>query len=256
LSQALPQSASAFVNGVRFDALDRGAIRAAIESGAQPGESKIIRFCATHPVFLARSDRAYRDLLNEGDLTIPDGIGPALAVRALGGPFNRTPGVEAMQDALRSTSLRHFFFGGTPEILEEIERRVADEPGGSVVAGVYAPPFRPLTYDEWADAATQMRESEADVVWVGLGVPKQDFAADKLRRMNVAPVICCVGAAFDFYAGSKRRAPRLVRALALEWIYRLVQEPSRLWQRYLVGNTLFVYDFLLERVSSRRTRAL
>lgn len=248
----MPQSASAFVNGVRFDALERGAIVAAIASGSATGTPKVIRFCATHPVFLARSDVAYRDLLNRGDLTIPDGIGPALAVRALGGPFHRTPGVEAMRDALRSTSLRHFFFGGTPEILSVISRRVAEEAGGSVVAGAYAPPFRPLTDDEWIDAARQMRESEADIVWVGLGVPKQDFAAERLRSLNAAPVICCVGAAFDFYAGSKRRAPALVRALGLEWIFRLLQEPSRLWQRYLVGNTLFVYDFLVERLSFRR----
>jgi N-acetylglucosaminyldiphosphoundecaprenol N-acetyl-beta-D-mannosaminyltransferase len=256
LSQAVRQSASAFVNGVRFDALDRGAIVAAIAAGSTTGEPKIIRFCATHPVALARSDSAYRDLLNRGDLTIPDGIGPALAVRVLGGPFNRTPGVEAMEDAIRSTSLRHFFFGGTPEILSVMSRRVVEEAGASAVAGVYAPPFRPLTDAEWAEAADLMRESSADVVWVGLGVPKQDFAAEKLRSLKVAPVICCVGAAFDFYAGSKRRAPAVVRALGLEWVFRLLQEPSRLWERYLVGNALFVYDFLMERVSSRRPRPL
>jgi N-acetylglucosaminyldiphosphoundecaprenol N-acetyl-beta-D-mannosaminyltransferase len=255
LSETAPRSASAFVNGVRFDALDRGAIVAAIAAGSTD-EPKIIRFCATHPVAIARRDTEYRDLLNRGDLTIPDGIGPALAVRVLGGPFNRTPGVEAMQDAIRSTSLRHFFFGGTPEILAVISHRIAEEVGESALAGVYAPPFRPLTEAEWTDAASHMRESRADVVWVGLGVPKQDFAAEKLRGMNAAPVICCVGAAFDFYAGSKRRAPAMVRALGLEWIFRLLQEPSRLWERYLVGNALFVYDFLVERISSRRHRSL
>jgi N-acetylglucosaminyldiphosphoundecaprenol N-acetyl-beta-D-mannosaminyltransferase len=201
---------------------------------------------------LARRDREYRELLNRGNLTIPDGIGPALAVKVLGGPFRRTPGVEAMQETIHSTSLRHYFFGATAKTLGAISRRIEEEAESATVAGVEAPPFRPLTDAEWADSAARMRESNADVVWVGLGVPKQDFAAEKLRCLRAAPVICCVGAAFDFYGGSKRRAPRALQVLGLEWIFRLLQEPLRLGGRYLVGNALFAYDFVVERLSSTR----
>lgn len=244
------------MNGVRFDAIDRADLLLSIARKTGNSDPSIIRFCATHPVVLARSDPEYRDLLNRGELTIPDGIGPALAVKMLGGPYRRIPGVEAMQDALRAGSRRHFFFGSTPETLQAISRRLVEEQGESALAGVDAPPFRPLTDAEWAAVASRVRASRADVLWVGLGVPKQDFAAEKLCAFNAAPVICCVGAAFDFYAGSKRRAPRILRMLGLEWTYRLLQEPTRLWRRYLVGNAVFVFDFCLERLSPRRVSTI
>jgi N-acetylglucosaminyldiphosphoundecaprenol N-acetyl-beta-D-mannosaminyltransferase len=251
LSEAGAHVVSAYVNGVRFDALDRGEIAEEIAKRAPDGKPRIVRFCATHPVVLARSDSEYRELLNRGYLTVPDGIGPALGVKLGGGPFRRTPGVETMQHTIRSTALRHYFFGGTPEVLEAISRRVAEEGREAVVGGVEAPPFRELTDEEWAAAAGRMRESGADVVWVGLGVPKQDFAADRLQALDAAPVICCVGAAFDFYAGNKRRAPRAVQLLGLEWLFRFFQEPLRLWDRYLLGNALFVYDLLVGRISTK-----
>jgi N-acetylglucosaminyldiphosphoundecaprenol N-acetyl-beta-D-mannosaminyltransferase len=106
--------------------------------------------------------------------------------------------------------------------------------------------------DEELDAGVAIiRGSGADVVWVGLGAPKQDLMGARLREREAAPVIMCVGAAFDFLAGTKRRAPRWVRRAGLEWLHRLVSEPRRLLRRYLVGNTRFVlgvgFDLLFRR---------
>jgi N-acetylglucosaminyldiphosphoundecaprenol N-acetyl-beta-D-mannosaminyltransferase len=97
-----------------------------------------------------------------------------------------------------------------------------------------------------------IRASGATVLWIGLGAPKQDVLAHRLRALNAAPAIVCVGAAFDFVAGAKPRAPAFVRALGLEWLFRLMLEPRRLWRRYLFGNTQFVAGVLTDE--ARRLR--
>jgi N-acetylglucosaminyldiphosphoundecaprenol N-acetyl-beta-D-mannosaminyltransferase len=145
------------------------------------------------------------------------------------------------------TGKRHFLLGSTEENLALLEQRIAAEDGGGL-SGYYSPPYGPIDGDEWAKIVGMIRESRADVVWVGLGTPLQDYVSVKLAKETNASIVA-VGAAFDFLAGTKREAPRWLHGTGLEWLFRLVTEPRRLWRRYLVGNLQFL------RLAIRRARA-
>jgi N-acetylglucosaminyldiphosphoundecaprenol N-acetyl-beta-D-mannosaminyltransferase len=190
----------------------------------------------------------------------------AVALRLFGirtGRITGATGMGLVSDWGLERGLRHYFYGGaTPEILEKLLRRLEETHPGIDVVGSESPPFGPVADADIEAAAERMRESGADVVWVGLGVPKQDIAAAALRDHDAAPVILCVGAAFDFVSGAKRRAPRWMQRIGLEWLHRLLSEPRRLWRRYLLGNPAFVAGVLLDwsrlrlaRVLSRHARA-
>lgn len=245
------------VNGVRFDAVSRSELLQALDGFLADGGSHIVHFFAGHPTVLARSDAVYREIVNRGDLNIADGASVALAMRMLGAPTGRITGSDAMSavcDWGIPRGLRHYFYGGTPEVLDRLRSVLLREHPGLEIAGLDAPPFAPVTNAGLDEAAERIREARADVVWVGLGVPKQDLAADGLCGRGAARVIVCVGAAFDFVSGAKPRAPRWMQRLGLEWIYRLASEPRRLWRRYLIGNPEFVAGVFWDYLRGARAR--
>lgn len=244
------------MNGVPFDVLATpDELLERIDALIACGQPHVVRFLATHPVVLAKRDERYRNLLAQPGLNLADGIGPVLAARLRGKSLSRLSGTEGMRAVIRhgtSNGMRHYLFGGSPDVVARLRERLTDEYDADAVVGFESPPFRPLSDEEWRSAAARMRAANTDVVWVGLGAPKQDYAAAKLEELAAVPVIVAVGAAFDFIAGSKRRAPVVLRKLGLEWLYRLLQEPRRLGKRYVVGNLLFLYDVLVSAVTSRR----
>jgi N-acetylglucosaminyldiphosphoundecaprenol N-acetyl-beta-D-mannosaminyltransferase len=253
---------SGTVNGVRFDPVSTEQLAARVDAFLEHDGSHIVRFCAAHPTVLARRDSDYRSLLNSGDLNLPDGAPVAWALRLEGIKATRLPGSDAMEflcDWGRTRGLRHYFFGGTPSVLEELRGHLEATFPGIRIVGSESPPFRPLSDAEWTSSAKRISRAQADLVWIGLGVPKQDSAAQTLKELNAAPVLLCVGAAFDFLSGAKKRAPRWMRMLALEWVHRLVSDPRRLWRRYLLGNPQFVAgvlsDYVRSRLVARRTLA-
>jgi N-acetylglucosaminyldiphosphoundecaprenol N-acetyl-beta-D-mannosaminyltransferase len=135
---------------------------------------------------------------------------------------------------------RHYFYGGTPALLERLVARLEHRHPGLVVAGYHAPPFRPLSAAEDAQDIAAINAARPDFVWVGLGMPKQEkWMAAHIGRIE-ATALLGVGAAFDFHAGTKPHAPRWMQRWGLEWLFRLMCEPRRLARRYLVGNTVFL----------------
>ncbi len=146
---------------------------------------------------------------------------------------------------------RHFFYGGTPESVGRLTNRLQARFPGLQVAGSHAPPFRPLTDVEKADVIEQINSANPDLVWVGLGMPKQELWSAEFQPHLDAPVLLAVGAAFDFHAGTVKQAPHWMQRASMEWLYRLVQEPRRLWRRYLIGNTRFVWLVGRELLSGR-----
>jgi N-acetylglucosaminyldiphosphoundecaprenol N-acetyl-beta-D-mannosaminyltransferase len=142
----------------------------------------------------------------------------------------------------------HFFLGSTPDVLDHLTANLEEACPGIRIAGTLSPPFRPLSGEELREIAARIRETGTDALWVGLGSPKQDVVGGELRALDAAPIILCVGAAFDFVAGAKRRAPEWMRRSGLEWLHRLVSEPRRLWRRYLIGNTRFVAGLVADWV--------
>jgi N-acetylglucosaminyldiphosphoundecaprenol N-acetyl-beta-D-mannosaminyltransferase len=136
--------------------------------------------------------------------------------------------------------LRHFFYGGSPGVAAELATRLTERFVGLAAVGCMSPPFRELAEDEVLAIADTINRSGADVVWVGLGTPKQERWAAAMRSRLHAKVLVTVGAAFDYHTGRLRRAPPLMQRAGLEWAYRLAQQPGRLWRRYLINNPLFV----------------
>ncbi len=243
------------VNGVRIDPVTPTRLLEHIESFLACGRGHVVHFLAAHPTVEARRDAAYRFVLNEGDLNVPDGAPVALAARLQGAEGARLPGTDSLHIVARwglGKDLRHYLYGATAETLRDMQANLERSYPGIQIAGHESPPFRAVT-DEELDATTAaIRRSGADIVWVGLGAPKQDLMGARLRERDAAPVIMCVGAAFDFVAGVTRRAPAWMQRVGLEWLHRLVSEPRRLWRRYLVGNSRFVLGVASDLLFRRR----
>jgi N-acetylglucosaminyldiphosphoundecaprenol N-acetyl-beta-D-mannosaminyltransferase len=196
--------------------------------------------CTVNGVAEARRDPGFRRIFNESWLTTPDGMpivwmGPGRVERVYGPDL-----ILAVCDAGRATGLRHFFYGGHPGVAADLAGRLSSRFPGLQVAGAFSPPFRELGAEELARLGSEVAASRADIVWVGLGTPKQErFMAGPGRALD-AGLLIGVGAAFDFHAGRIRQAPRWMQRSGLEWLFRLCVEPRRLARRYLTTNPLFV----------------
>jgi N-acetylglucosaminyldiphosphoundecaprenol N-acetyl-beta-D-mannosaminyltransferase len=242
------------VNRVRVDPVEPAQLLDRIDAFLDCGRSHVVHFLAAHPTVEARHDAVYRAVLNEGDLNVPDGMPVALAARLQGSGGRRLPGTDSVDLVAGwgiDRGLAHYLYGATEQTLDLMRASLQRSHPGIRISGWEAPPFRRVTDEELVSSVAAIRGSCADVVWVGIGAPKQDLVAARLREREAAPVIMCVGAAFDFVAGVKRRAPVWMQRAGLEWLHRLLSEPRRLWRRYIVGNTRFVLgvgsDLLLRR---------
>jgi N-acetylglucosaminyldiphosphoundecaprenol N-acetyl-beta-D-mannosaminyltransferase len=203
---------------------------------------------AVHTVMACQEDPELRAAVMGADFTVPDGQPLVWALRALGHPLkDRVYGPELMDRACARaarTGRRFYLYGGrNAGALVELTRMLRLRHPGLKIVGGYAPPFRELTDDEETAVAEDIRRCRADVVWVGIGVPKQEKWMARMRHRLDAPVLIGVGAAFDFHAGLVPQAPAGMQRLGLEWLYRLCQEPRRLWRRYARYNPRFVWDF-------------
>lgn len=235
-------ASTAHVLGVRLTAT--GPQRAALQVAelAANGTAGHIHFVNAYTTVLAHEQEGLREVLGHGAINFPDGKPLAwIGSRRLKG-MEQIPGpalfesVFAQDDGAR---LRHFLLGGDTDTLRLLEAKLHELAPQARVVGTESPPFRDLTPEERTAQDGRVRASGANIVWVGLGTPKQDFEVARLSR-STGTLCVAVGAAFDFTAGTKTRAPRWMRASGLEWLHRLLSEPRRLWRRYLYGNTKFI----------------
>jgi N-acetylglucosaminyldiphosphoundecaprenol N-acetyl-beta-D-mannosaminyltransferase len=204
-----------------------------------------------------QEDRELRDAVLGSDLTVPDGQPLVWAMNALGHDLSsRVYGPDLMArycERAALTGARMFLYGGRNQgALVQLALNLRTRYPGLNIVGGYAPPFRPLTGEEEDFVLDEINRSQADVVWVGIGVPKQEKWMAAMRDRLRAPVLVGVGAAFDFHAGLVPQAPRWMQSMGLEWAYRLLQEPGRLWRRYLRYNPRFVLGFLRQWLAHRR----
>lgn len=189
-----------------------------------------------HGVIESRTNAELRRIHNQAGLVTPDGMPLVWMARLLG--FSRTRRVYG-PDLMRAVSalpaergIRHFYYGGGPGIAEKLEESLRRANPGLSVVGTLTPPFGPVSASEDAEAVRRINAARPDIVWVGLSTPKQEYwMAAHVGRID-APVLIGVGAAFDFLAGTKRQAPRWMQRSGLEWLFRLLSEPRRLWRRY------------------------
>jgi len=212
---------------------------------------------AVHTVMACREDAELREAVLGADFTVPDGQPLVWALQLLGHPLrDRVYGPELMDRACARaarTGRGFYLYGGRDEAsLALLERELVRRHPGLRIAGRHCPPFRPLTESETRAVADDIDASGADVVWVGLGVPKQEKWMAAMRERLSAPVLVGVGAAFDFHAGVVPQAPNPVQRFGMEWLFRLVQEPRRLWRRYARYNPRFVAGFARQYAAHRR----
>ncbi|MEH3154983.1 MAG: WecB/TagA/CpsF family glycosyltransferase [Gordonia paraffinivorans] len=217
-----------------------------------------IRLISAKEVAEASVDPDYRHLLAGDGINIPDGTPVTMIVRAKtggrGSVAGRTRGATLFRRTLdrgRENDVRHFFLGGSPETLERLLQAVERSFPGVRIAGSWSPPFAPLDASFYDRAVAEITQSGADVVWVGLGAPKQDWAVTGLAARTTARCVA-VGAAFDFLAGTVAEAPRWVQRWGMEWLFRLACEPRRLWRRYLIGNVRFLVAVVAAERHRRR----
>jgi N-acetylglucosaminyldiphosphoundecaprenol N-acetyl-beta-D-mannosaminyltransferase len=203
----------------------------------------------------ARRDPAYRDIVNAAAMVTPDGVPVARLGRMSGfKEVQRTYGPDLMLKACdegRAFGNRHFFYGATEGVCDKLERNLTAKFPGLVIAGRIAPPYLKKAEPLTADIVRRINDAKPDILWVGLGSPKQDHWMALNRAALEVPVMVGIGAAFDFHAGVKPQAPGWMQACALEWLFRLCCEPRRLWKRYLLGNTFFLY-WLLKKALFRK----
>jgi N-acetylglucosaminyldiphosphoundecaprenol N-acetyl-beta-D-mannosaminyltransferase len=253
---AQPGSPRVNILGVGISAIDMAGALAIIEGWITRREQQYVCVASVHGVMECQRDSALRAVFNGSGLTTPDGM-PLVWLSRLRGfrHVRRVYGPDLML-ALCGRSVaagyRHYLYGGGPGVADTLAGRLRRRFPGLRIVGTYAPPFRPLSACEDAGVCRAINRATPDIVWVGLSTPKQErWAAAHVGRLT-APVLIGVGAAFDLHAGRKKQAPRWMQRGGLEWLFRLVQEPRRLWRRYLVNNPRFVASILLQMAGIRR----
>ncbi len=230
--------------GVTLDAIGPQAAAEAVVEDAVAGRPAAVHLVNAYTLSLAVRDPGFAALLDAGDRNLLDGTPLVWAARRKGlAVEERVYGPTLMADVLergRAAGLRHYLWGSTPEVLDDLQATIARRWPDARVVGAHSPPFRDLTPAEEDEAVERIRASGAQVVWVGLGTPRQDRWVAAFRDRLPMPLVA-VGAAFDFHAGRKAQAPAWMQDRGLEWLFRLATEPRRLWRRYLVGNPVFLW---------------
>jgi N-acetylglucosaminyldiphosphoundecaprenol N-acetyl-beta-D-mannosaminyltransferase len=251
-----PKADRVNVLGVGVVAADIPSVLKDIDAFVETRARAYICVPDVHLVMQCQWDPALRRVLNRAALTVTDGMPLVWFCRLAGRrAARRVYGPDlllaACADGLR-TGRRHYLYGGGPGVAEALAARLTAAYPGLVIAGLQSPPFHPLSEAEEAAAAARINAARPDIVWVGLGAPKQEFWMDRLRPQLEAGVLVGVGAAFDFHSGAKPQAPRLLRQAGLEWLFRLLSEPRRLWPRYRKVIPAFLYGVALQALGLRR----
>ncbi|WP_427016745.1 WecB/TagA/CpsF family glycosyltransferase [Pseudarthrobacter sp. P1] len=234
------------IGSINFiSASPRDAAGGLIELALDPNvTSAHVHLANAYTIALADMDEGYRNALSDQALNFPDGkpLGWASRIKGHKTPLIQVRGPQLFLDVMElglERNVRHFLLGSTPQVLSLLETNLKKMFPDIEIVGTISPPFRKLSENELEIQDREIRESGAHIVWVGLGTPKQDFEVLRLAG-TVAAVSVAIGAAFDFSAGTLPQAPAWMRAVGLEWFFRLIKEPRRLWRRYLIGNLQFI----------------
>lgn len=250
MSSSIPLTAASFtVLGVRVDAVQIPEVISRIIGWAEERQhGNYIAVTGMHGVVEAQRDPGLKAILNQASLVVADGMPLVWLGRHYGFKLpRRVYGPELLEAFCRETGDRycHFFYGGAPGVAERLGE-VLKQRFGVRVGGTYSPPFRPLTSSEKRQLMKLVETARPDVLWVGLSTPKQEAWMAEYRTLLRVPAMIGVGAAFDFLTARTSQAPCWMRDHGLEWFFRLATEPKRLWRRYLIGGSKFVWNIALE----------
>jgi N-acetylglucosaminyldiphosphoundecaprenol N-acetyl-beta-D-mannosaminyltransferase len=231
-----------------------------MDATVQTEKKGYICVAATHTVVACQDDPELAAAVHGAALVVPDGQPVVWAMNALGHDLpSRVYGPDLMARYCERSALtgsRMFLYGGRNQgALVQLALNLRRRYPGVQIVGGYSPPFRALSEEEREAVVAEINHARPDVVWVGIGVPKQEKWMAEMQERLDAPVLVGVGAAFDFHAGLVPQAPSWMQSAGLEWLYRLLQEPRRLWRRYLTYNPRFVFGFARQYLRHRRDLA-
>lgn len=232
---------TANILGVNIAAINMKLLVDYINRNIKSLSGKYICVCNVHTTVMSFEDEEFCNIENSSALTIPDGGPLASEARKRGfKDCERTTGPSFMEEMFK-TNYKHYFYGSSKETLDKMINNIKSKYKNINIAGYYSPPFRELTDSEDKEVINNINSTNADFVWIGLGAPKQEKwmfnHKDKIKGLMVG-----VGAGFDYFAGNIKRAPKWMQDNNLEWLYRLIQDPKRLFKRYVVTNTKFIIN--------------
>jgi len=212
------------------------------------GERHLVCVTDMNSLLHARAEEKLTEVFNTSGLTVPDGMPLVWAGKRAGfDRMGRVAGPDLLERVMAEAAERgwtQYFYGGAETVAEELRDTFQERHPALKVNGVECPPYRPLTEAEDAEVVARMNASKADIIWIGLGAPKQErWMAEHRDRLDAA-ILIGVGAAFDFHTGRLDRAPLWMQRSGLEWSYRLYKEPRRLWRRYVLGIPRFLFGIL------------
>ena len=248
MEAAIKQSKKNFqranILGVEISAINMQIALDTIRGWIDGSQQHYVCVTPVHALMDFRREPELVRIVNESGLTTPDGMPLVWVLKLLGfSRVERVYGPDLMLEVCRisqDAGYRHYFYGGAEGVPEKLSKNLCSKFPDLEIAGTYSPPFRPLTAEEDRKILENINKSEPDIIWVGLGAPKQErWMAEHIDKLN-APVLIGVGAAFDFHAGLKQQAPGWIQRCGLEWLFRLITEPKRLWKRYAFNNPLFL----------------
>jgi N-acetylglucosaminyldiphosphoundecaprenol N-acetyl-beta-D-mannosaminyltransferase len=243
--------------GVPLAILDYDGAMDAMDALVAERRAGYVCAAPVHAVMVAQEEAEMRAAMRRATLVVPDGMPLVWALKRLGEPLEaRVYGPELMRrycDRCAERGHRVWLYGGRDQqALDELAGSLRRRHPGIELVGGYSPPFRQLTEDEEQAVVERINDDRPDVLWSGIGVPKQEKWMARMRPRLEVPVMCGVGAAFDFHAGRVPQAPGWMQERGLEWVYRVAQEPRRLLPRYLYYNPRFVTAFLRQLARERR----
>lgn len=242
--------------GVGVNAMSMGVALQESEALLDRGDKGYVCVTGVHGIMEAQADDQFRKILNSSFLTTPDGM-PTVWLGHLKGfkDMTRVYGPDYMLGLCERSvakGYKHFFYGGKEGVADELKAALTERFPGLKVVGTYCPPFRPLNADEAADLEAQLDTLKPDVLWCGLSTPKQERFMHAYASKLPVRLMVGVGAAFDLLSGNLDEAPNWMKKVGLQWLYRLIKEPKRLWRRYLANNPRFVWFTLLQLAHLKR----
>lgn len=245
------------VLGTKVGTLNLAQAVALIEGWLKtPGKGRYVSVTDVHCIMQSLRRREVRAAYNSADICVPDGmpltwVGKRRGYSTMGRVYGPDLMLSVLEDSPRH-GFTHFFLGGAPGVAEELRERMVEKFPGLTVVGTYCPPFRALNSGEKNELVARVAALKPDIVWVGLGAPKQDLFMAEFHEVLETKVMIGVGAAFDFHTGRVRQAPRWMMRSGLEWLFRLLMEPRRLAPRYFRNNPAFVFHILLQETGLRK----
>lgn len=235
--------------GIRIFAINIAkAVKLLLNSDFDSSESRCVSATGAHGLVYSKRNHEFRETLHSFFLNLPDGM-PSVWIGKLKGAkeMQRCYGPDFFKETMEAsanTDTTHFLCGGKQGVANSL-KQVCEMQFGATISGTYCPPFLDVSDYDYPAIAQIINETKANIVWIGLSTPKQEIFASNLSKYTKVDYICSVGAAFDFHIGSVKQAPSWVQKLGMEWFFRLMMEPKRLWKRYFEIVPFFIcYNFV------------